>query len=774
MIDGIYKADTKIKTLVTDRKSDTVINSVLKARGIEDIESYLNPESQPLFTPFAFSDTEKAVSIIKSAIENKETILIWGDFDADGVTSTSILYKALTALGANFIYFMPDRKNLGHGINLKELLKLKAKNNVKVLITVDCGISNAKEIELIKSMGVKVIITDHHEPPEILPNADCILNPIAPNSLKNSLSFKEINHLSYLSGAGVAFKLATALLGENFKEIQNEILAFAAVGTIADVVPLIGENRIIAAKGLEKINEGASAGISLLFSKLNFDKKIKSEDIAFILAPRINSAGRLTTPNDSIQLLIEDNPHSLNLVIEKLNNLNSIRQGLCDKIYEEALSMLKRPKNAIVLFNKEWHLGIIGIVASKLVEKFNLPVFLITQDEKGIYRSSARGIKGYDISKILSEMKDMFLGYGGHALAGGFSADSNIITIDNLINKIHSVILDYKQDDSKEASIIADIELTGNDINFELINEIDKMEPFGANNEKPKFLFSNCKVISQRTIGKEGNHLVFSVLKDNEQFNCLYWKRKILGFEPGELIDFVFKLDFNTFNGESRIQLITENILNDRLQDSFYSAVKLFDHREKTGILDKINEYVKKKNGEVKIWAPTVSTKKLLSKYQSIKENILENNSCQKTVMFFDFPVNKTEFRDIVKEISPDNIHLMNSHYSKNPDDYIQTLCGMLKYASNNKNGIIDIHTMSNALGLSETAVQILLEILEKIESIRIDDIDKFCFLKAPNKDSIYKDSMYEIFKDEFDKVINFKEYLKTAELTSIEELCRK
>ena len=764
---------SNINILSKKENGSSVVESILKSRGIVDLEDYFNPEEKELMSPFVFSDMQKAVDIIYGAIKNNDCILIWGDFDADGVTSTSILYKTLKALNANFIYFLPDRQKHGHGINLKELLQLKAKNNVKVLITVDCGISNIKEVELIKTMGVKTIITDHHEPLDILPNADCIINPLANNALKNDLTVSEIQKISYLAGAGIALKLSFALLGENYISVKKEVLALSSVGTISDVVPLVGENRIIAAKGLLEINNNSHLGIKKIFESQNITKEINSEDVAFILTPRINAAGRLDSPFESIKILIEDNDLAINMAIQKLDALNKIRQNLCEKTFDEALSMLKNPSDSIVLFNKDWHIGIIGIVASKLVERFNLPVFLITVDENNIYRCSIRGSKGYDISKILKSLEDCFLGYGGHSLAGGFSADSNLISIEKLTERINEVVSNLKDETKMVNSIDVDIELTGNDITKELFYDIKKMEPFGQNNKRPNFLIRNAKVISQRQIGKEQNHLSYSVLKDGCQFNCLYWKRKALGISNNELMDFVFKLEVNEFNNEEKIQLITDLIIGDKLEENFYKGTKFFDHRQKNGIYDKIDDYIKNKNGAVKTYISTIKTKKELNRFVNIVENNLSVLSKQQTIMLFDYPPTLEDYRELIKKVSPDNIHLMRKIVSKNVDEYILTLLGMLKYAHNNKKGEIDIKTLSKNLGLSDICVQILLELLEKIESIRILDVDKIEFIRAPQIDKIHTDSMFEIFKDEFDKSINFIEFLQNADIDEIEEISK-
>ncbi len=767
--------------LITKKKDGvSVLDSILESRGIVDRESFFNPETKPLSSPYVFSDMKKAVDIIKKAIENGDKILIWGDFDADGVTSTSILYKTFSFLGAQFSYFLPDRANMGHGLNLKELLKQKSKNGIKVLITVDCGISSGKEIELLKTMGVKTVVTDHHEPPEILPPADCILNPLAKNSLTADLTVDTIKSVSYMSGAGVALKLACALLDsfDNSAEIQNvkgEILALAAIGTISDVVPLTGENRIITARGLVEINNGKLAGVKKLFSKQNFEGKIKSEDIAFILTPRINAAGRLSTPMESIRLLIEENDFALDGVIERLDSLNKIRQSLCDKIFAEALLQSEKHKDCIVLYNPEWHLGIIGIVASRLVEKFNVPVFLVTKDDKDIYRASIRGTAAYDIAKILQSLKDSFLGFGGHAMAGGFSADMNSISFDELKKRIEEAVSNHKDESKIKNSIDIDIELEGGDIDFDLVEEIDKMEPFGANNTKPLFLFKGAKLIHSRSIGKENNHMAFSVVKDSKEFNCLYWRRQVLGFEAGENIDLVFKPDINVFNDEKKIQLIAECILNDKLEDSFSSKIKIFDHRQKTGILDKINEYAANKNGAVKILLTTLEGKKSVEKYPYIVKNIIkEPYEPQKSLMIFDYPPNLEAFREIIKDVSPGALHLMKPEFSKNPDKSISTICGMVKYATNNKDGEIQIKTIANSTGLDEVCVQSALELLEKIQSVRIDDIDKIIFIKPPSIEALHGDSTYELYKDEFDRVIEFKSYLACADIDTLEELCMR
>ena len=761
----------KINVIAKKEENLSILESILKSRNITDIKAYMNPEDKDLSSPYVFSDMEKAVTIINNAIKNNDKILIWGDFDADGVTSCAILYKTLRVLGANVEYFLPDRILHGHGINLKELLKLKAKDKIKLIITVDCGISNIKEIELIKTMGTKTIITDHHEQGEILPAADCIINPNADNSLDENLKVDEIKKVSYLSGAGVSLFLSLALLDSGFDELKKELIAISAIGTISDVVPLEGDNRIIAAKGLKYINEKENKGVDKLFEKQNISKKITSEDIAFILTPRINAAGRLDKPDEALNLLIEQDDFKLDMIIEKLDNLNKIRQNLCDKTYLEAVNSVIPSDDCIALYNENWHIGIIGIVASKLVEKFHLPVFLMTKDDNNMLRCSIRGTKQYNIAEILSQMKNYFAGFGGHKMAGGFSADLNSTDVETIINQIKLTVSDNKDDSVDENSITVDMELNADDVNSDLIEDLECMQPFGAGNPQPVFLFKDALLVSKRTIGKEQNHLSLTLQKDSKNFCALWWKHSTTSINENETTDIIFKPEINEYNGEKKIQLIIQTLPDDINEQVFIRSVKLYDHRQKEGILDKINSYVENKGGSVKIYATTINTKKEFANFPSLKNNIISTLTPQKSLMLFDYPTDEDGFRELISKTKPLQLHLMKNKFSKNPDDYISQICGMIKFAFNNKEGSIDTKTIADNTGLNEAAVVIMLELLEKIESIQIVNEAKINYIKAPNHEAIHNDSMFENFMIELERINNFKEYLLTADIDSIREM---
>ena len=396
-----------------DGNEKSLVKRLLASRGItsqEDIQEFLNPLEMKLTHPKAFTDMEKAVERLSKSIDNGEKIVIHGDFDADGVTSTSLLYRTLKFLNADVNYFIPDREKEGHGFDTKALVKIMTTVKPKVILSCDCGISDVEAVNFLKSFKIDVIITDHHEAPEELPAAYAIINPKAPNSLDENLTAKQINSLCALAGVGVAFKVAQGLLEKyNKLEFISEILPYVAVGTVADIVPLIGENRYFVTKGLELISNGKHYGLTRLLESAGYKGDITSENIAFGVAPRINASGRLDTVEEALKVLISDNKQEIEMAIQSLNEFNKIRQELCQEMFAEADEMLKAEGGtsrnpAIILFNPKWHIGIVGIVASKLVEKYYKPTFLMTySEETKQVRCSARSVEGvnlYDLSLI--------------------------------------------------------------------------------------------------------------------------------------------------------------------------------------------------------------------------------------------------------------------------------------------------------------------------------------------------------------------------------------
>ncbi len=747
------------------------------------IESFLNPSKKDLISPYAFKDMQKAKTRILEAIEKKENILVWGDFDCDGVTSSAIVYKALKKLGANVEVFIPNRITHGHGLNNKELIKQVSKNKIKLVITVDCGVSNVKEVALLKSFKVDTIITDHHSLDGDLPDACCIINPNVNQALKDDLTMDEITSLSCNSGSHVAYKLAIALLEDIEDDIlKTELLIIAATGVIADVVPLIGENRALVTIALELLNtkkENSMRAIFTLLDKNVQNRNFTSTDIAFILAPRINAVGRLSDASISFEFLTTESLSKIDFLIEQLNDYNTIRQAKCEQIYDDILNSIdkKEKKNpAIILYNPDWHIGIIGIAASKVVENYLKPCFLMTKDDNNIARCSIRSNSTINVYNVLKENASLFEGFGGHELAGGLSFDLAKTSFEAVKSALLKTVDELKEDNATENTFLADIELDKDDINFDLIETIDKLEPFGQGNEQPIFYMKDVKLVDYKTIGKENNHLKMTFSKGDMKFDCIKWHDRELKIPIDSITDIAFFPRVNEFNGNKTIQFEIYDIYSadyvekdsENIQET--SPFKLFDHRRKEGILSMVNDYLKNLKGSFGVWAKTPKTKESLADYEGIKENIITNEEAKKGLMFFDYPSSKEEFYDILTNIKPDKIHFMNTSIDENLENYIKQLIGMIKYCANKMDGKIVLEKLSLALGLNNNFTSMALEILQNIGSIEITN-DKLSYIQAFDWEKFKQDELYESLNGEFEAIIEFKKELLNCEISHLSEI---
>jgi len=752
-----------------DFTGDELLAKLLTSRGISTAEQakvFLNPLEGKISEANVFTDIDKAVERIKKAVKGSEHILIWGDFDADGVTSTALLFKTFTAIGANFSHFIPEREAHGHGLNSKVLMNLVSKQKVKVVITVDCGVSNTKEVSLLKGLGVDTIITDHHKAPEDLPEAYAILNPRAENSLKQDLSVAEIKSLSDLAGAGVAHKFATSLLKE-FKiknnELKNELLALATIGTISDVVPLLGENRTIVTKGLKCINDGALKGVSELFKSCSRGENISSTDIAFVLSPRINAVGRLSKADEAFNLLTSDNTGKISISIEHLNNNNKIRQSLCDEIFNSALLMTTKEitkEKAIVLFNPDWHIGIIGIVASRLVETYNKPVFLGTTDAEGTGRVSVRGVNGYNIYEILKENETLFAGYGGHTLAGGFSFDIKAHPFDEVKSAILSTFNELPE--SKTGNLLEiDAEINANDLNKGLLETLAKLEPFGQMNSSPIFCIRDAVLASYNFIGKENSHLKYICQKDGRELTCVWWGKSSFDIPKGTMLDIAFSPRLNAFNGMETIQLVTcdiasEHLANETVNKTESSRIKFYDHRHKTDILPQINGYLSDPKINLRVIALKSVTIEALKPFPSIFERIGLEEKCD-ALMFFDYPPTKEELDYILIKSDANKVHLMPEAFNDDFEYYIKKLSGMLKFVANKKEGVLDLPKAVQELSLSENFVAMAIDLFEKTGCIRLIEKNRIAYLKPVAFEELIQSAECEKLTDEFEKIMNLK-----------------
>lgn len=718
--------------------STSLVEKLLAARGIikqDEIKEFLNPLEIKLSAPSVFCDMLKAVERLAKAIDKQENILIYGDFDADGVTSTALLLRTLKHLGAKVDYFIPDREKDGHGLNVKALVKLMASKKPKVIVTCDCAVSDIEQVQFINSFKIDVIITDHHEAPEVLPQAFAIINPKAQFALDEKLSAKEIRYLTSLAGVGVAFKLAQALLDYyNKLNFIYDILPYVAVGTIADLVPLIGENRYFVAKGLQLISDGKHYGLKRLLESAGYtlEQGITSENIAFGIAPRINASGRLDTVEDAIKVLILDNKQEIEMSIISLNNFNKVRQELCESIFLEADEMLQKEKfgNAIVLFNPKWHIGIIGIVASKLVEKYHKPTFLMTySEETKQIRCSARSVDGVNLYDVISANSELFDGFGGHEMAAGLSFSTEKITFEQVKKALNDTINEVLNGKELLPFLKVDMELEPNEVDGNLISDIERLQPFGAANPSPVFVLNNLTLLQKKLMGSNRNHLKL-VVQDtqNNTYDCIWWSKGDIPLITGDRLDIAFFPQTNTFNGSTTIQLILQDIHADKLKDDAKAQddsfnIKVYDHRKKTNIFSGVEDYIKTSNLNIGIFAEEKNVLDRLKPYKSLVEKIFSRQNARQTdvVMFFDYPPSQEVFEEIIQKTVPKFLHFMNYEVQKfDEKEFLKTFSGMLKFSYNNKNGNFDLYRSASFLGQTTDTIIELLNVFEESDMIKV------------------------------------------------------
>lgn len=532
------------------------VRNILWNRGFsssQEIMEYLRPSLFNFHSPFLFHDMQKIILRLEKALKQKEKILVYGDYDADGVTGTALIYKVLKQFGFQAIVHIPSREE-GYGLH-REVIEKAAHNRVALIITIDCGITAIEETDLAARYGVDVIITDHHEPPELLPAAVGILNPKVAGS---GYPFQ------HLAGVGVAFKLVQALFTHFHDSFElpvpeKEYLDLVALGTIADIVPLIGENRILVKYGLEQMEDTRHLGLQALLEECGLKgKKLKAGQISFMVAPRINAAGRMDTARLALNLLLEEEYESASEIAKELSKENYQRQLTEKEILQEAEQFLKQGSlpDVIVLSSPNWHHGVIGIVASRLVERFRRPVYLISEEgECG--KGSARGIPDYHVLEELIKQSSLLTKFGGHKQAAGFSIPvRNIELFREETNRSFKESGIFYQEQYHIDSI-----LPCEEIGLQIQRELEQMAPFGAGNPAPLLLTNNLAIKKLTTMGKKGEHLRILLASGEHKLEALAFKK---GHELEELkniknIDILYSLEVNDYFGEEKVQAVLKD-----------------------------------------------------------------------------------------------------------------------------------------------------------------------------------------------------------------------
>lgn len=769
----------------TDNGEKSLIERLLAVRGITtktEIKEFLNPLEMKLTEPTVFVDMAKSVERLAKAVDEKQKILVYGDFDADGITSTSVLLKTLRHLGAEVDYYIPDRETESHGMNTKTLVKLMTSKKPKVMITVDCGVSNVEEVKFLNSFGVDIIITDHHEAPEELPPAYAIINPKAQNSLDEKLPAKKIKMLTYLAGCGVAFKVAQALLNHyNKPEFVFELLPLVALGTIADIVPLLGENRYLVTKGLELISKGQHYGLTRLLESAgyNIENGITSENIAFGIAPRINATGRLDNVDTALSLLLSDNKTEIEMAVQTLNELNKVRQNLCESIFLEADEMYQKEgtdNNAIVLFSDKWNIGIIGIVASKFVEKYYKPTFIMNYNpETQQFRCSARSVKGINLYEVLDANSELFDGFGGHEMAAGFAFSGNAEQFNVIKETLNKTISEVLGDKILKPFVNIDLELDEKDLDLTLVDEISKLEPFGASNPSPVFVVKNFTLKEKTLMGENKNHLRLKVQGQDALYTCVWWSRGDIPLVAEDKLDIAFSPKLNTFRDVTSLQLMVEDIHSDNLKEEKPenpNVVKIFDHRNKSDIFSQVEDYVRTSKMNIVVYAENKDVINLLKPYKCLSDAIVNRETLKKadSIMFFDYPPSEELFDKIVELVQPRHIHYMACNV-KNLDELeiIKTLSGMIRFTCNNKNGEFNLAKSASFLSLTIECIEALLDVLEQCKMIKIveKNIDNYEleFLGNVELSHITGCLQYNEFKNQLEEIIDCKNNFLSKEI---------
>jgi len=545
----------KDKALSQSLKINNTLCKILVQRGIDDFEkskAFFRPQLKDLHDPFLMKDMEKAVERISAAIDKNEKILIFGDYDVDGTTSVACMYQFICKIHSpNLVdFYIPHRYREGYGIS-KAGIDFAKNNEFNLIIALDCGIKSVDLVCYAKELGINFIICDHHLPDIILPDAVAILNPKQPEC---NYPFKD------LCGCGVGFKLITALakrfgINESF---YFNFLDLVATAIAADIVPMIGENRILAYHGMQQINNNPSNGIKSLIQLSGLKGKLTITNVVFVIAPRVNAAGRMDDAKKAVQLFIEPDPTKAIEFAEMLHSDNSDRKEADSSITEEALALLEKDpqslnKKSTVVFKEHWHKGVVGIVASRLTEKYYRPTVVLTLND-GIVSGSARSVVGFNLYEAIYACKDYLLGYGGHFAAAGLSMLPE--NVEAFAKKFEVVVAATITDDLLIPEIIIDSPISFSELTMPLYNILCQMEPFGPANLRPVFMATNLIDTGYSKILKD-LHIRFVVKQNDLRFTGIGFNMadKFHLLESKQPVDIIFTLDENVWNGETTLQL---------------------------------------------------------------------------------------------------------------------------------------------------------------------------------------------------------------------------
>ena len=553
----IYQTDeNKVKGIQEKYKLNKLLATILVNREITEksqIEKFLNPKRNDFYNPYEMPDMEKAIERIIKAIENKEKIIIYGDYDVDGITSVTVLKSFLEERGIHVSEYIPNRLEEGYGLN-KKAVEYIAKQGNQLMITVDCGISAIEEVEYANKLGIETIVTDHHEPGEELPKAIAVVDT---KRKDNKYPFRN------LAGVGVVFKLIQAI-SQRLDLPEKEYLKYldiVCIGTISDIVPLVDENRVIVKLGLKLVEQTKNLGLKAILEASGYSK-IDSNTISFGVAPRINACGRMGHQEEALKLFLSKDGEEVQELTQKLNEYNRLRQETEKQIYNESIIQIEEKgladRNTIVVMGKGWHHGVIGIVSSRITELYFKPSILLCEEED-YGKGSGRSIPGFDLYEALTQCKDTIDKFGGHSMAVGINVKKE--KFEEFKEKLEKIA---KEKHTEEIVPILKIDALINldEINKEMVESLKELEPFGEGNKMPIFAFKNLKIDSIRALS-EGKHLKLTLKDNNTIVNAIGFNMGELAqdYRIGDKIDVVGTLEINSFNGTDSIQINMKDLM---------------------------------------------------------------------------------------------------------------------------------------------------------------------------------------------------------------------
>lgn len=551
-----------VTTLATEMAVSAAVATLMVQRGItnkEQAEKFFNPTLDSLHDPFLMKDMNRAVDRISTAIARNEKILVYGDYDVDGTTSVAMLYSFLRERHSSLDYYIPDRYHEGYGLSVKGI-DYAAAEKCRLIIALDCGIKAVERVKYASSKGIDIIICDHHLPGEVIPEAIAVLDPKQPGC---HYPYKE------LSGCGVGFKLMQAI--GRVQDIPfGRIAAYldlVAVSIGSDIVPMTGENRVMAYFGLKQLNESPRLGFRKIIEKAKLRIPLAIEDIVFRIGPRINAAGRMESGSRAVELLVSREPQEALIICDAIDRTNDDRKKKDSEITAEALRMVSEDSRSAnnrttVLFHQEWHKGVIGIVASRLIETYYKPTVILTESKDGFATGSARSVPGYDLYQAIEACSDLLESFGGHMYAAGLTLRQENLPL--FRERFEKIVSETIRDEHLVPVVNIDAEIPIEDVTVEFYRQIEQFQPFGPENNTPVFASRNVKALVCQPVGSNGMHLKLTFIRpEGEPINAIAFGQAdmmTLFRNSGGVVDIAYTIEMNDFRGRTNIQLNIKDI----------------------------------------------------------------------------------------------------------------------------------------------------------------------------------------------------------------------